>query len=124
MACIVVAEDDSDIHMLVQMLLEEQGHDVVMAKDGAQAVDAVASSHVDLVLLDVAMPGELDGLAVTRLLRSDPAHADLPILLLSARARANDVKLGLAAGASGYIVKPFDAEALLGRVASLVSDGA
>lgn len=121
MAHIVVAEDDPDIHLLVQLLLEDQGHVVVMASNGAQALEIVAETPVDLVILDIAMPGALDGLAVTRNLRADPAHADVPILLLSARARESDIQVGMDAGANDYIVKPFDADDLVGRVESLTS---
>ncbi|WP_460808237.1 response regulator transcription factor [Nocardioides salsibiostraticola] len=121
MARIVVAEDDPDIHLLVQLLLEDQGHVVVMASNGAQALNLVAEAPVDLVILDIAMPGDLDGLAVTRNLRADPARADVPILLLSARAREGDIQVGMDAGANDYIVKPFDADELVVRVASLTS---
>lgn len=121
MARIVVAEDDSDIQLLIQILLEDQGHAVVMASNGARALEVVAESPVDLVILDIAMPGELDGLGVTRHLRADPTHAGVPILLLSARAREADVQIGMDAGATDYLVKPFDADELVARVESLTS---
>lgn len=121
MARIVVAEDDPDIHLLVQLLLEDQGHSVVMASNGVRALEIVAEQPADLMILDIAMPGELDGLAVTRRLRADPAHAGVPILLLSARAREGDIQAGMEAGANDYVVKPFDADALVDTVASLTS---
>ena len=123
MAHIVVAEDDPDIHLLVQLLLEDQGHSVVMANNGVRALEIVAERPADLMILDIAMPGELDGLAVTRRLRADPVHAEIPILLLSARAREGDIQAGTDAGANGYIVKPFDADELVARVESLTSKG-
>ncbi len=121
MARIVVAEDDPDIHLLVQMLLEDQGHTVAMAKNGVQALELVAASTTDLIILDIAMPGDLDGLSVTRRLREDADHRKMPILLLSARAKEGDIQVGLAAGANDYIVKPFDADDLVARVDSLTS---
>ena len=73
------------------------------------------------MLLDVAMPGELDGLDVCRTLRAEPATRRVPVLLLTARADEDDVAAGFAAGASDYLIKPFAAEDLLDRVAALLS---
>ncbi len=120
MAVIVVAEDDPDVHALLELLLRAEGHDVRMARDGAAALALAADDRAELALLDIAMPGELDGIAVTRALRADPCTAELPILLLSARSRDEDVRRGLAAGAHDYVVKPFDAEAMLERVRALL----
>lgn len=119
---IVVAEDDPDVHVLLELLLSSAGHRVEMVRDGASALAALTGPvETDLLILDVAMPGDLDGLDVTRAVRADSDHASLPILLLSARSQPADVQAGLAAGASGYVVKPFDADALLERVASLMA---
>lgn len=119
---IVVAEDDPDVHVLLELLLSTAGHEVEMVRDGASALAALTGPvGTDLLILDVAMPGDLDGLDVTRAVRSDSAHGSLPILLLSARSQPADVQAGLAAGASDYVVKPFDADSLLVRVASLMA---
>ena len=120
MAVIVVAEDDPDVHVLLEILLGAEGHDVRMARDGATALALAADSRAELALLDIAMPGELDGIAVTRALRADPRTAELPILLLNARTRDEDVRRGLAAGAHDYVLKPFDAEEMLERVRALL----
>ena len=120
---ILAAEDDPDVHVLLELLLEASGYEVEMARDGAGALAALrASDRVDLLILDVAMPGEYDGLAVTREVRADPAYASLPILLLSARTQAEHIDEGMAAGATDYVIKPFDTEVLLARIVALLGD--
>lgn len=120
---ILVAEDDPDVHVLLELLLAASGYDVQMTRDGAGALEALrASEPVDLLILDVAMPGEYDGLAVTREVRADPAYASLPILLLSARTQAEHIDEGMAAGATDYVIKPFDTEVLLARIGALLVD--
>lgn len=118
---IVVAEDDPDVHVLLEMLLASAGYEVKMVRDGASALAVLGESDVDLLILDVAMPGGLDGLATTREVRAGVDHAALPILLLSARSQPADVEAGMASGASDYVVKPFDADVLLRRITSLIS---
>ncbi len=120
MSLILVAEDDPDINELVQIILDEEGHQTLSVPDAASALDACRTRRPDLVLLDIAMPGELDGLDVCRALRADRNTHRLPILLLTARADDDDVSAGFEAGASDYLVKPFAAEDLLSRVASLL----
>ncbi|CAN5690062.1 N/A [soil metagenome] len=120
MATIVVAEDDEDVHALLKILLSAEGHQVRMARDGVTALALARAGDVDIYVLDIAMPGELDGLAVTRAIRSDPELPRVPILLLSARTRESDVRRGLAAGADGYLVKPFDTDVMLERVQQLL----
>lgn len=121
MAVVLVAEDDPDVHVLLEMLLMAAGHTTMMVRDGAAALEVLESSpEIDLVLLDVAMPGEVDGLGATRAIRSRPATADLPVLLLSARSQQVHIQQGLAAGANDYVVKPFDTDALLATITSLL----
>lgn len=116
MTRIVVAEDDADVHVLLGMLLEDRGYQLDMAKTGQQALDMINEDGADLALLDIAMPGELTGLDVTRRLRAAESTRKIPIILLSARAREEDVQAGLGAGADDYIVKPFDAMDLIARI--------
>jgi DNA-binding response OmpR family regulator len=118
---VLVAEDDPDVHVLIQLLLESAGYHVTMVRDGVSAVEWVEGPQdVDLVILDVAMPGKLDGLEVTRRLRRSPGLEQVPILLLSARSKGESVQEGLAAGADDYVVKPFDSDILLSRIASVL----
>lgn len=123
MAVIVVAEDDPDLRELVTLILGQAGHEVVGVGQGDAALAACRERRPAVAVLDIAMPGDLDGLAVTRALRADPATADLPVLLLTARARADDVRAGIDSGADDYIAKPFDVGYFVERVGRLVADG-
>jgi two-component system, OmpR family, response regulator len=114
MATILVVDDDAHIREVVQYTLEREGHTVVLARNGVEALERAGDSAVDLVLLDVLMP-ELDGLAVCRRLRTQRA-VPLPIIFLSSRAEEVDRVLGLELGGDDYITKPFSPRELAARV--------
>ena len=120
MARIVVADDDVDIRELVEFKLTTLGHDVVAVSDGAAAIDACRAQRPDLAVLDVMMPG-VSGLDAIRAIRSDPSLADLPVILLTARAQESDVETGFDSGADDYITKPFSPRELASRVQALLS---
>jgi DNA-binding response OmpR family regulator len=116
----VVADDDIDIRELVEFKLSTLGHDVVAVSDGAAAIDACQAQRPDLAVLDVMMPG-VSGLDAIRAIRADPGLADLPVILLTARAQENDVETGFDSGADDYITKPFSPRELASRVQALLS---
>ncbi len=117
---LILAVDDEPANLaLLRKLLKHQGHDVVEASDGPSALGAIAQRQPDLVCLDVMMPG-IDGIEVCRELRRQPAHAGLPILLLTALNRPEDKARGLEAGANDFLPKPFDESELAARVRSLL----
>jgi two-component system OmpR family response regulator len=116
MATILVVDDDAHIREVVQYTLERDGHVVVTAQDGVEALERAADSAVDLVLLDVLMP-ELDGLAVCRRLR---AQRSVPIIFLSSRAEEVDRVLGLELGGDDYVTKPFSPRELAARVSAVL----
>ena len=120
MARILVADDDVDIRELVEFKLSTLGHDVVAVGDGAAAIDACQAERPDLAVLDVMMPG-VSGLDAIRAIRADPALADLPVILLTARAQESDVETGFDSGADDYITKPFSPRELASRVQALLS---
>lgn len=124
MARIVVVEDDRDIRELVALILDEEGHTTVATATGPEALQACGHAVPDLVLLDVSLPGQLSGLEVCRRLRSDERMTDVPIMLLTARARTSDVEAGYAAGANDYLVKPFSPSELLRRIEDLLGPAA
>ena len=107
MATILVADDEPDIRFLYEMWLTRRGFDVVVVTDGAAAIEAVKNlSVIDLVLLDVRMP-RVDGLEVCRWIRSSE-RPDLPVVMLSALTRRDDINAGHDAGANVYLQKPTD----------------
>jgi DNA-binding response OmpR family regulator len=120
MATILIAEDDADIRDLVVFKLEQSGHTVIPVGDGRSALRVAHEQDPDIVLLDVMMPG-MSGIDVCRELRRDAQTAELPIILLTARAQESDVENGLTAGADDYIVKPFSPRVLAERVQSVLT---
>ena len=112
---VLVAEDDEDILGLVCFDLEDEGYEVLTARNGEEAIALALERHPDLVLLDVAMPG-LDGYEVTRRLRADEATRGTPVVLLTARAQVRDVIMGFEAGANDYVTKPFRPDELRTRL--------
>ncbi|GGR71017.1 hypothetical protein GCM10010269_07220 [Streptomyces humidus] len=120
MARVLIADDDADIRDLVAFKLNQGGHQVTAVEDGVAALRAVREQPLDLVLLDIRMPG-LSGLDVCRRLRSCDETASLPVILITARSQEGDVELGFAAGADDYIVKPFSPRELSSRVTALLT---
>nr|WP_239522341.1 response regulator [Geodermatophilus sabuli] len=117
----MVADDEDDIRALVCLAVRRAGCTVLAeVTDGAAALAAARSQAPDLAVLDVSMPGA-SGSEVCAALRSDPATADVAVLLLSAGASPDDVARGLAAGAHAYLAKPFAVAALVARVRELTA---
>jgi DNA-binding response OmpR family regulator len=119
-ARILVADDDVDIRELVEFKLSTMGHEVVAVGDGAAAIDVCMAEKPDLAVLDVMMPG-VSGLDAIRAIRAEPSLADLPVILLTARAQESDVETGFDSGADDYITKPFSPRELASRVQALLS---
>jgi len=114
---IVVIEDDPNIADLVDLYLRREGFRVVQASAGATGIDAVSRERPRLVVLDVGLPGDMDGLAVCRALRAD---SDVPVVMLTARDGEIDRVLGLELGADDYITKPFSPRELVARVRAIL----
>jgi DNA-binding response OmpR family regulator len=120
---VLVIEDEKDIAGLVKHTLERGGTAVVeVAESGDQALRLAAEQPPDLVILDLNLP-VLDGLEVCRLLRTRPATAKTPIIMLTARATESDRVIGLDAGADDYITKPFSPRELAARVRAVMRRG-
>ena len=112
---IFVAEDDPSILELVILRLEIAGYRTGFARDGASALQQIRYATPAAVILDVNMP-KLDGFSVLRAMRAHPPSARTPVLMLTARKSAADIKMARDYGADDYIVKPFDDQRLLARV--------
>ncbi len=123
MARIVVADDDVDIRELVEFKLSTMGHEIVAVSDGGAAVEACQAQRPDLAVFDVMMPG-VSGLEAIRRIRADASLADLPVILLTARAQESDVESGFSSGADDYITKPFSPRELAARVEALLNSRA
>ena len=114
---LLVAEDDRGVREALERALRFEGYELLTAKDGADALDQVATAEPDLVILDVMMP-HVDGLTVCRRMRERGMKT--PVLMLTARHEVSDRVAGLDAGADDYLVKPFALDELLARVRALL----
>jgi CheY-like chemotaxis protein len=121
-ATVLTIEDQADIRRLIRMTLEFKGIQVVEASDGEQGLALARNSPPDLILLDVMMPG-MDGLSVNKLLAQDPKLRQIPVVMISALGRAEDVAQGMGTGARAYLVKPFSPWELLDLTHQLISEG-
>ncbi len=117
---VLIVEDQPDIRKLIHMTLEFEAYEIHEASDGAFGLRLAHAVRPDLVLLDVMMPGEMDGLQVCQRLKSDPATRSIKVLLLTARGQARDREAGAAAGADGYLVKPFSPLQLIETIERLL----
>lgn len=115
---ILVVDDDRDIRELITDYLIKSGYRATGAANGREMRAVLSSSLVDLVVLDIMMPGD-DGLTLCRQLRSDPRQ-NLPVLMLTARSEETDRILGLEMGADDYLIKPFVARELLARIKAIL----
>jgi DNA-binding response OmpR family regulator len=112
---LLVADDDEDILNLVKLRLSRSGYDVVVARDGEEALRLAREQQPDLAVLDWMMP-KVSGLDVLRAIRADAETSDIPVILLTARASEANIAEGLAAGADDYIAKPFSPQELAARI--------
>lgn len=112
---ILVVDDDHEVVRLMRAYLEQAGYDVLVAHDGETAVHILRRDRPDLVLLDLMLPGR-DGLDITRLIRSDPNLAGIPIIMLTARIEDTDKIVGLEMGADDYVTKPYNPREVIARV--------
>ncbi len=104
---VLIVEDQADIRKLIRMTLEFEDYEIHEASDGAFGLSMVRGVRPDIVLLDVMMPGEMDGLQVCQHIKHDPATRHIKVVLLTARGQARDREVGQRAGADEYLVKPF-----------------
>ena len=115
---ILVVEDEPVIRELVRSMLDDGPVEVETAGNGAEGLRRARESRFDLVLLDVVLPG-MDGLTVCRMLKADPQTSGVPLYMLTAKTRRTDLEAALAAGANGYIHKPFRGSELMELVERL-----
>ena len=115
----MVVDDDPVIQRLLQVNFEMEDYVVLTASDGIEGLAKARAENPDILLLDVMMP-RMDGIAVAQALRADPETADLPIIMLTAKAQAADIQAGRDVGVDMYVTKPFDPLELIETVRSLL----
>lgn len=113
---ILIVDDDQNICELLRLYVEKDGYEVIVANDGATALEAVAEHNPKLILLDIMLP-KLDGWQVCREIRKT---SDTPIIMLTAKGETFDKVLGLELGADDYITKPFDTKEVMARIKAVL----
>ena len=120
MKSVLIVEDQADIRKLIRMTLEFEPYDIHEASDGVEGLRLAESVLPDMILLDVMMPGELDGLQVCARVRANPALAHTRVVLLTARGQVKDRDAGQQAGADEYLIKPFSPLQLIETIERLL----
>lgn len=114
---ILVVEDDPSTRKLLSAVLKSNGYNTLVSSNGLEALDVLENNHVDLMIIDVMMP-KMDGYELTETLREGGSQT--PMLMLSAKQNAADIKQGFIVGIDDYMTKPFDIEELLLRIKALL----
>jgi two-component system, chemotaxis family, chemotaxis protein CheY len=123
MQSILVVDDSASMRLMLGQVLRDAGHQVLEAKDGAEALEKVRGQSFDLVITDQNMP-HMDGLTLTARLRSLPQYRSVPILVLTTESDPSVKSAGRQAGATGWLVKPFDPVRLVEVIGKLAANGA
>jgi CheY-like chemotaxis protein len=121
---IMVVDDNDDVRRLVKKVLQMSGYEVLEAHSGEEALVIAEESIPDLVLMDLRLPGELNGLVATCQLKEDPRTSRIPVVALTASVMEKDRKQALQAGCCGFIGKPIDISALPILVEKMITRGA
>ena len=116
---ILIADDEPNIVISLEFLLKREGYEVVVARNGIEALERVRAERPDMAILDVMMP-QRNGFEVCQDLRQDPEFKDLRIMMLTAKGRDTEVSKGLALGADVYMTKPFSTRELVAKVKALI----
>ncbi|MDP3938334.1 MAG: response regulator [Deltaproteobacteria bacterium] len=118
---LLVIEDEAAIQLTLRTRLESVGFTVLGARNGDDGLSLAREEKPDLIILDLGLPGR-DGYSVCRLLKADPRHKAIPILMLTGRSKEADRARGLDCGADAYLTKPFDSADLVETVRRLLQE--
>jgi len=118
---ILLVDDEKDLVYAVSLQLEANHYEVLIAKDGQEALDKVRKEHPDLIILDLMLP-KIDGFKVCRILKFDGKFKKIPIIMFTARAQDSDKELGREVLADSYITKPFEPQILLAKIRELLEE--
>ena len=120
MARILAVDDSAAMRQMVEVTLSSAGHEVLQARDGREALTLAGKNSVDLVIADINMP-EMDGIELVRELRALESYKHTPVLVLTTESSAERKMQGREAGATGWLVKPFNPDKLLATVAKVLT---
>jgi len=117
---ILIVDDQLRIRELVEVTLRISDYRILQAESGEEAIEIVKTEKPDLTIMDIMMPGGIDGLEATRILKNDPGTKDCAIIMLTAKGQEADREKGLEAGADGYFIKPFSPLDLIRKVEEIL----
>lgn len=117
---ILVVEDEESLLKLESILFTSKGYDVTGVRDGRAALEALAQSRPDVVVLDVMLPGP-DGFEICRAIKDNPETSDIPVVILTAKKSSMDLERGRTAGADAYLTKPFKSVKVLEVIEGLIA---
>jgi len=113
---ILIVDDQVEVRELVEVTLRVEDYQIFQAKSGEEAIEIAKAEKPELIIMDIMMPGGMDGLEATRILKNDPETKDCTIVILTAKGQQADREAGLKAGASDYFPKPFSPLDLIKKV--------
>jgi len=116
---ILVVDDEVNITQILEFSIGAEGYEVITAANGEEAIDKARREQPDLIILDVMMP-KIDGYEACRILKANPLTKGIPVVLLTAKGRDIDKRLGYEVGATDYIIKPFSPNKLVDRIHELL----
>jgi len=118
---ILIVDDEQEMVKAMQIRLEHEGYEVLVATDGQEALDKARSQMPDLILMDIMLP-KLDGYKVCRFLKFDAKYKNIPIIILTAKVQSSDEEIGLQVGADAYITKPFERGVVISKIKELLKE--
>ncbi len=118
---VLIADDEPNIVVSLEFMMKREGYDVLVARNGPEALEVIRREHPNLVLLDATMPG-MTGFDVCEAVRADAEVRDTGIVMLTAKGRETDMARGVGAGADVYVTKPFSTRDLVQTVRDLLAD--
>jgi DNA-binding response OmpR family regulator len=116
---VLVVDDEVNITQILEFSIGAEGYEVITAANGEEAIDKARREQPDLIILDIMMP-KIDGYEACRVLKANPLTKGIPVVLLTAKGRDIDKRLGYEVGATDYIIKPFSPNKLVDRIHQLL----
>jgi len=117
---ILIVDDQLEVRELVEVTLRVGDYHILKAQSGEEAIAVVKAEQPTLIIMDIMMPGGMDGLEATRILKNDPETQNCKIIMLTAKGQQSDIERGLAAGADDYFIKPFSPLELIKKVEEIL----
>ena len=117
---IMTVDDSASVRLMVNFTLRELGYEIIEAENGKEALKKLEKNHIHMMITDINMP-ELDGIALVKKVRANPAYKFIPIIMLTTESQAEKKLEGKQAGATGWIVKPFKPEQLIAVVRKVLT---